>query len=313
MIDADTYSNSVKPKLSVVVGSQNACLSVRECLNALVDQCPGREVEIIVVDNSTDGTAEAVVKDYPHIKLIRTSEDKLVPELWEIGINHSAGDIVAITTSHFVPEKNWIAEILKAHETASSVGGIGGAIENDKMADSVSWAIYFCRYSSYMLPFKEETVKDFAGDNASYKRTAIERCRHARRDGFWELFVHEEMRKQGFELSVTPTIVAYHQKSFTLAGFINQRFWHGKQFGSERALNVSGTKRAFYILLSPLLPVVLLSRITRRVLTKGRHIKEYLLSLPILLLFLLSWSAGELTGYLWTSKASNEPSPSHLQ
>ncbi len=311
MKDAYTYSNSVKPKLSVVVGSQNARMSFGECLNALESQRNGREVEIIVVDNSTDGTAEAVVKDFPDIKLIRTSEDKLVPELWEIGINHSAGDIVAITTSHFVPEKNWIAEILKAHKTASSVGGIGGAIENDKMADSVSWAIYFCRYSPYMLPFKEATVKDFAGDNASYKRTAIERCRHARRDGFWESFVHDEMRKQGFELLVTPSILVYHQKSFTLSGFINQRFWHGKQFGSERALNVSGVKRAIYILLSPLIPIVLLSRITRRTLDKRRHVKDYFLSLPILLLFLLSWSAGELTGYVWASKASNESRPSH--
>lgn len=310
MKDADTSSNPVKPKLSVVVGSQNARLSVRECLNALVKQRHGREVEIIVVDNSTDGTAETVSQDFPDIKLIRSSEDKFVPELWEIGINHSAGDIVAITTSHFVPAKNWIEEIIKAHETCSGAG-IGGAIENDKTADAVAWAIYFCRYSSYMLPFKEKTVKDFAGDNASYKRTALERCRHARRDGFWESFVHEEMLKQGFELFVTPTVIMYHLKSFTLTGFINQRFWHGKQFGSERALNVSGVQRAFYILLSPLIPVVLLSRITRRVLTRGRHVKDYFLSLPILLLFLLSWSAGELTGYVWTSKASNEPSPSH--
>jgi len=308
MKDAHTSSNSMKPTLSVVVGSQNARMSVRECLNELESQRDGQEVEIIVVDNSTDGTAEAVGQNFPNINLIRSSEDKLVPELWEIGINRSAGDIVAITTSHFVPEKNWIEEIIKAHETASSAG-IGGAIENDETADLVAWAIYFCRYSSYMLPFREATVKDFAGDNASYKRSALERCRHARRDGFWESFVHEEMRKQGFELLVTPTIVVYHQKSFTLSGFMNQRFWHGRQFGSERALSVSGMKRATYILLSPLIPIVLLSRITRRVLTKRRHVKECFLSLPILLLFLLSWSAGELIGYLRTSRIGNESRP----
>jgi len=300
----------MKLRLSVVVGSQNARMSIRECLNELESQRNGQEVEIIVVDNSTDGTAEAVGQDFPNIKLIRSLEDKLVPELWEIGINHSAGDIVAITTSHFVPAKNWIEEIFKAHKTTSGAG-IGGAIENHETADLVAWAIYFCRYSSYMLPFREETVKDFAGDNASYKRSALDRCRQARRDGFWESFVHEEMRKQGFELLVTPTIVVYHQKSFTLPGFINQRFWHGRQFGRERALSVSGMKRATYILLSPLIPIVLLSRITQRVLNKRRHVKQYFFSLPILLLFLLSWSAGELTGYLRTSKIGNESRPTH--
>jgi glycosyltransferase involved in cell wall biosynthesis len=295
----DAQTNLMKPKLSVVIGSQNARNSISQCLNALERQRNGQEVEIIVVDNSTDGTADIVSKQFPGVKLVRPAEDKYMPELWEIGINESAGDVVAITTSHFVPEKNWIAEILKAHQSAYA--GIGGAIENDKSAGLVSWAVYFCRYSSYMLPFPEVTVNDFAGDNASYKRSALDRYSEARRKGFWEFFIHNEMRKDGLELLLKPEIVVYHQKSFSLSGFMSQRFWHGRQFGSERASSISLLKRSIYILASPLIPMVFLLRIARRVLDKGKHIQEYLLSLPVLLLFLLSWAAGEFTGYVWPS------------
>ncbi len=299
MNDSQTSLILTKPKLSVVIGSQNARDSISECLNALEKQHNGPEVEIIVVDNSNDGTADIVSQRFPRIELVRSAEDRYMPELWEIGIKRSSGDVVALTTSHFVPEKNWIAEILKAHQ--SNFAGIGGAIENDKKSGLVSWAVYFCRYSPYMLPFREVTVDDFAGDNASYKRAALDRFQDARRKGFWELFVHNEMRKAGLELLLTPDIVVYHQKSFGLPSFMSQRFWHGRQFGSERASSISLLKLSIYILASPLIPAVFLLRITRRVLKRGKHIKEYLLSLPILLLFLLSWAAGEFSGYVWNA------------
>jgi glycosyltransferase involved in cell wall biosynthesis len=246
-----------------------------------MSQHDDQNVEIVVVDNSVDGTAEIITREFPNVKLVRCAEDRLMPELWETGIRECVGNVVAITTSHFVPAKNWIAEILKAHENPSPA--IGGAIENERTSGIVAWAVYFCRYSPYMLPFKEASVRDFAGDNASYKRSALERYEHAWRNGFWESFVHEEMIKDGAQLLVSPEIVVYHQKSFDLADFVKQRFWHGRQFGSERALSLSPLKRVLYILLSPLIPLVYLFRITRRVLSKRRHFGRYLLAFPVLL------------------------------
>ena len=284
-------------KLSIIIGSQNARSSISNCLRALENQRNGEEVEILVVDNSTDDTPSIVSNQFPQINLVRAAPDKLMPELWETGIQRSTGEFVALTTSHFVPASNWIAQILKAHE--DPYPAIGGAIENDKTSGLVTWAIYFCRYSPYMLPFGKKTVEDFAGDNASYKRSALDRCREARRDGFWESFVHAEMRRQDLELLITPSIVVYHQKSFAFAEFMNQRLWHGRQFGSGRAQKISGVKRTIYVLLSPLILPLYLYRITRRVIGKKKHIGAYLLSLPVLVLFLLSWSAGETSGYVW--------------
>ncbi len=298
-----TDANLGKPKLSVVVGSNNARHSIQKCLRELITQRNGQNVEIIIVDNSTDGTGEIVIAQFPEVTLVRCEANKLMPELWEIGMRQAAGDIVAITTSHFVPAKNWIKEILKAHENSSPA--IGGAIENDPSAGAVAWAVYFCRYSPYMLPFKEKTVDDFAGDNASYKHWALERFQESWRNGFWESFVHAEMRKEGLQLLVSPNILVYHQKSFDLAGFIKQRFWHGRQFGSERAHKLSTPKRLLYILLSPLIPFIFMVRIARRVLDKGRHTGQFIVSLPALTLFLLSWAAGELSGYLWMSENEN--------
>ena len=293
-------TNRKKPDLSVVLASQNALASVSDCLRTLEDQRKGKEIELVVIDNSTDATAEIIEREFPNVKLIKAAKDLLIPELWGIGITESAGEYVALTTTHFVPSENWIDETLRAYE--ADYAGIGGAIENEESAGVVSWAVYFCRYSPYMLPFEKAEVEDFAADNASYKRRDLEKVEDAMSDGFWENFVHQKMRKAGMKLIKTPRVVVYHRDSFTFSGFMNQRFHHGKQFGGTRAAQMPAGKRLVYAALSPVIPFLYLYRITRRVFTKKRNIGKFALSLPVLTLFLLSWSAGEFSGYLSKSE-----------
>lgn len=292
-------SQSEKPTLTVVLASQNARSSVGACLRTIENQCENGKVEVIVVDNSTDETAEIIRREFPAVKLIEADKDKFIPELWGIGIGESTGEVVALTTTHFVPAENWLAEILRAQK--SKYAGIGGAIENDKNAGLVTWAVYFCRYSPYMLPFTEDEVVDFAADNASYKRGSLERVKDSMTEGFWETFVHREMKKEDLPLQKNPRIIVYHHRSFSFADFVKQRFSHGRQFGETRSARMSGARRAAFVVLSPLIPFIYLFRITRRVLSKKRNTGKFFLSLPVLMLFLLSWAAGEGRGYLGSS------------
>ena len=283
-------------KISVVVASHNAVATIDHCLSALVAQRQDSDAEILVVDNSTDGTADLVRRRFPDLKLILQTPFALIPELWRVGILQSTGDIVAITTGHFIPAKEWLSEILKAHE--ASVPAVGGAIENDDCTRVVDWALYFCRYAPYMLPFREGFVPEIAGDNASYKREYIDRFQHAWRDGFWEPAVHRELKNAGFRLLLSPLIIVHHQRSFDFLGFMKQRFQHGIQFGRERAARFSVSKRMLYIVLSPAIPFIFLARITREVANKQRHQARLLQAIPLLLLFLSAWAVGELFGYL---------------
>ena len=284
------------PRMSVVVASNNARASIRECLAALAGHDRGDEVDILVVDNSRDGTAEIVKDDFPDVRLIVAPPALLIPELWGLGIRETRGKIAAITTAHCVPARDWVSAMLDAH--AGTAAAVGGAIESAESSGLVDWAVYFCRYSQYMLPFEREFVREIAGDNAAYKREHIDRCSQAWRNGFWEPAVHAELRKAGLQLLLTPSVVVSHKRSFGLWGFVSQRFWHGMQFGRERASRLPWPRRAVYIALSPAIPLVYLIRIARRVFGKRRHGAKLVLSLPVLMLFLLSWSCGELLGYL---------------
>ena len=115
-----------------------------------------------------------------------------------------SGAIIATTTSHFIPRPDWIEQILVAHESPHA--GIGGAIENERSSGLVEWAVYFCRYSAFMLPFAERVTPEIAADNASYKRTALTQWLQSGLDGFWEPLVHAGFRKRGLTLSLNPAM-----------------------------------------------------------------------------------------------------------
>ncbi len=284
------------PQISVVVASQNAQTTVERCLAALTAQSEGDNVEIVVVDNSTDGTTEIIRTRFPRVKLLLQLPAALIPELWGVGIRQSVGAIVAITTAHFIPDKDWLSQIRKAHE--APVPAIGGAIENDNQAGIVDWAVYFCRYAPYMLPFPQGFASEIAGDNASYKREYLDRCQPAWQDGFWEPTVHAELKKAGGRLLLAPSIIIRHKRSFGVLAFIKQRFQHGLKFGADRASRFSLPKRIVYLALSPAIPLIYLARISRQVVRKRRRLGKLLIASPLMVLFLLSWSFGELLGYL---------------
>jgi hypothetical protein len=66
-----------------------------------------------------------------------------------------------------------------------------------------------------------------------------------------------------------------------------------------RIIGVPFSKRIFYILSSPLLPFLMLWRTFQQVVGKKRHMKEFLLSLPLLMVFMLSYAFGECVGYMF--------------
>lgn len=291
MVDASSL-----PAISVVVAASNAARSIAACLTALHSQASEVQAEVIVPDASTDGTSEIIAQQFPWVRHLRYPPALLIPHLWREGIQHSRGEIVAVTTAHCIPEAGWLAGMLKAH--ASEHAAVGGAIENATPATLVDWAIYFCRYSAYMLPFEVAEVAELPGDNASYKRRVLTAYPELMQQGFWEPAFHARMRADGFTLLMHPSIIVRHTKSYSLVGFLRQRWQHGRVFAAMRLAHTGVGPRLVRIMAVPAVPLVMAKRIAGRVLQKRRHLPQLLLSFPLVWLFLGAWSLGELAGYL---------------
>src|SRR5262245_34542951 len=63
--------------VSVCIANWNCAPLLRHCLRSLFDHPQGARFEVIVVDNaSSDGAAEMVAAEFPHVALIRNAENR---------------------------------------------------------------------------------------------------------------------------------------------------------------------------------------------------------------------------------------------
>jgi hypothetical protein len=214
--------------------------------------------------------------------------------------------VVALTTAHFTPAADWVPAIRRSHSRLESPA-IGGPIDPPRGGGLVDWATYFMRYSAYARCERDEARDDLAGDNASYKRSAVLAHPELLRDGFWEQEFHQRFRRAGSTLTLVPEMRVQQRRSFGFRRFIRQRFQHGRQFGRTRMRGRGTWARAAYVLASPAVPALLLARITSRVLRNGRDLGRFASALPILGCFVLAWAAGEAVGYLGGGRSRGEP------
>ncbi len=284
-------------KISVVTVSLLGLPVIDECLRALERQRGDFDAEIIVVSCCLNGTSEHIKKTFPRVKLLQPPERLGIPQLRALGFAQATGDIIVVTEDCCIPPENWFEEIIKAHRSGYSA--IGGAIENGSTNSIVNWAAYLCEYSQMMLPVPDGEVEGVAGNNSSYKREIFDKVDKSIKRDYWEYFLHQELRKLNIKILSVPEIIVLKKKEFSFLYFLTQRFHFSRSFASMRSKLIPPSRRIISALFSPALPFLMTWRIGRQVFTKKRYVKEFLLSLPVLSIFMLGYAAGEFTGYLF--------------
>ena len=282
-------------KLSVVVAAQDGGDLLRRCILALVPQLAESEMEIVVV--MADGASPpSFLGDFPQVRALAIPRPWNVPRMWTCGIAAARGAIVALTIENCIPAPDWAAKTLAAH--LNPWAGIGGAIEPDESLGLAGWAVYFCRYSNYLLPFTARFVEDFAADNCSYKREAVQREAGDDPRGFWETLAHEQMRRRDEKLYCDPALIMRFAGGISAGTFLARRFRHGRYFAARRSEKFTASQRLIRALGAPIVPLVLLRRISGRIFARRRYQGKFVVCLPLIACFLLAWAAGEGMGYL---------------
>src|SRR5262245_52505502 len=186
------------PNVSVVIASVSGLPELAERLSALERQQGGVDYEIIVANRCQDETVEHIQRCFPRVRLLHFPKQLSIPELRATAMDQANGDIIVVTEDHCIAPDNWLAEIVKAHNLGYMV--VGGAVENGKTNRVIDWSVFFCEYSSAMLPVPAGEVKTIPGNNVAYKRVALELIDDGIKRHFWESFLHEELVKKGIKL-----------------------------------------------------------------------------------------------------------------
>lgn len=282
-------------ELSVVIAVQHAAQNLPEIM-AELDPQNHAEVEFIICAPAAEMVKPDEYGSCNNLSLVHGAEDSLIPVLWKDGILRATAERVALTTAHCIPSHHWLDRLLETDMTRSPA--IGGAIVNDSNSNARSWAIYLLRYLSFSPPLAAGEAIEIAADNALYRRADILQHEDLLKDGFWEPSFHRRFRQANLQLLLNPELQVIHKNRYSTRQFFHQRLEHGKAFGMERCESLSNGKRRLLILLSPLLPLVFLSKICLRVIRKRQYLGKLLVSMPWLMIFLAAWGIGEARGYL---------------
>jgi hypothetical protein len=301
---------SQPPRISVVVTIVDGGEALQECLAALASQEQAPSLEVVVPYDDSVPEVIAMAAEFASFRFlamgtVRTERPVATPggqhELYDrrraVGLAEAGGEIICILEDRGVPEPRWAAKVASLHERLPHAV-IGGAVECGIDA-TLNWAVYFCDYGRYQLPF-EAGPREYVTDvNISYKRQALEKTRPLWESRYHETTVHWQLARSGETLFLTPELVVHQRRrGLRVGSILRERVEWGRLFACTRVREVGGARRLAYAALSPVLPVVLLARHTRMQMDKRIRLGRFLRASPFVALFLAAWSFGELMGYV---------------
>lgn len=293
--------------LTVVIASIDSTRSLGRCLHHLELACEGLRTEVIVVDASEGGDADRVKALCGRVSLLQRPAGTLAPLLWAAGLEQATGRAVAFSTGHCLVSPGWARALLRAIDEGAT--GVGGPLVIGQRTTPLDWAVFYLRYAAFMPQAMGagRTDREVAGDNAAYRREALDRHAATFATGVWEVDFHRLVRADGGWLSVAPDAIVEFARSFSPGTILRQRFAHGRHSGARR---VHGRIRSAWqvVLAAPVVPFILAARAATHA-AKGPSPWRLAVALPWFLALATAWAAGEAFGAWGAGSGPSPPEP----
>jgi cellulose synthase/poly-beta-1,6-N-acetylglucosamine synthase-like glycosyltransferase len=116
----------MRRKATVVIPARNAEATIGQCISSVLAQRPAPMQVIIVINDSADQTAHISKSFGKKVKVLALQEKGSYAARNE-GIRHAKGDILVFLDADCIPQKGWLAHLMRSFSDPS-VAIVGGAI-----------------------------------------------------------------------------------------------------------------------------------------------------------------------------------------
>jgi GT2 family glycosyltransferase len=228
---------------SIIIPNWNGLRFLPTCLDALQHQTyPAINVEVIIVDNaSTDGSQEAIRRDYPWVRLITLPENRGFTGACNAGIVAVQGAFVALLNNDTEADSGWVAAVVDAFKRHPETGSIASKMLLFDQRDHIHTAgDYFTRegragnrgvWQADDGQFDhEEYVFSACGGSSAYRKMLLDQIGLLDNDFFFSLEdVDLGWRAQlaGWRCLYTPAAIVYHHLSAT-GGGVTASYYDGR-------------------------------------------------------------------------------------
>jgi hypothetical protein len=284
------------PDLSVVVPSVNGAPALLECLEALDRQDGDVLLEVLVPDRCGDAVRSAVRERFPGTRILPVPGGTPIPEMRRVAFEVALAQSVAVIEDHVLVPPDWAGAMVAARREGHQV--VGGSVVNGATVRLVDRAAFLCEYGHLLESQPPGPAVWLTGNNVVYDRALLEAESDVLAEGRWEDRLHDALRARGVTLESRPDIRVRHKMHYTAWEYASQRFLYSWAWAGMRAREVSPAARALMLVKTAILPPVLLLRIVGNGWSRREWRADVLRSLPLLLVFVCAWAAGEAAGWL---------------
>jgi len=165
--------------LSVVIPALNSASTIALTLSSIFsNEFPRELFEVLVIDNgSSDGTVE-IARRYP-VEIHHCPEKGIGPPR-NLGIKMAEGNIVCLTDSDCVVERDWLQKIWRFFEQNADADGVGGPVFSYQYSQNkIQKLVGELFVEDYYYPSEVKRVQFGSisgiifGANSAYKKDAI--------------------------------------------------------------------------------------------------------------------------------------------
>jgi glycosyltransferase involved in cell wall biosynthesis len=217
---------SVEPETaSIIIPTFNGASRIGFCLDSLMTQTAGRNVEILVIDDgSTDNTAD-VIRRYSSVRLI-TQANAGPAAARNRGALAAQGAILLFTDDDCVPMPDWLDEMLEPFKDPDVVGAKGVYRTHQKsLAARFVQMEYEDKYrlmaglatidfiDTYSAGFRRDRFLEMTGYDTSFPVACAE-----------DIELSYRMSARGWKMMFVPTAIVYHTHPDTFTRYLKKKY-----------------------------------------------------------------------------------------
>ena len=215
------------PKISVVVCTYNGALTIKKCLEGILD-LDYPDFEVIVVNDGSKDSTKLIVSAYP-VKLISTS-NKGLGQARNTGMHAANGEIIAYIDDDAYPDPQWLKYIAQAYESTGH-SCIGGPNIAPLDSEFISTCVANAPGGPIHVMLTDEIAEHVPGCNMTFLATALKKI-----NGFDPIFrnagddvdVCWRIQNAGGTIGFHPSAVVWHHRRNSLKAYWKQQMGYGK-------------------------------------------------------------------------------------
>jgi glycosyltransferase involved in cell wall biosynthesis len=210
---------------SIIIPTFNGAARIGNCLDSLVKQTAGRNVEILVVDDGSTDNTPNVVRGYTSVRLI--SQANAGPaSARNRGAMEARGTILLFTDDDCVPMPDWLEAMLGPFKDPEVVGAKGVYRTHQRsLAARFVQIEYEDKYrlmaglpsidfiDTYSAAFRRDRFLEMTGYDTSFPVACAE-----------DIELSYRMSARGWKMKFVPAAIVYHTHPDTLSRYLKKKY-----------------------------------------------------------------------------------------